>query len=142
MGENAMGGTSLVCLILAIGIAAGCNRRTPVATPSPSPYPTPSSAPESPSGANLDSGVYGFAGARIAEGSQEGVIGECIWVFDESDARQIAKGECAAAEPGRFRLPLQPGKYVIHGPGGNHPIEVKRGQWTQVTSLVNLPLAP
>jgi len=146
MGENAMRRTGLVCLILAIGIAAGCERRAPVTSTAPSPSrssaiasPTPG---ESAADDNPDSGVYGFAGARIAEGAQEGVIGECIWIFDESDRRQIAKGDCAAVDPGRFRLRLRPGKYVIHGPGGNHPFEVKRGEWTKVTSLVDLPLAP
>jgi len=146
MGENAMRGAGVACLIFAVMIACGCDRRRFVAitapSPSPSPAPSASAAAASPSAANLDSGVDGFAGARIAEGAQEGVIGECIWVFDATDRHQIATGQCVAAEPGRFRVPLRPGKYVIHGPGGDRPFEVKRGQWTKVTSLVDLPLAP
>jgi hypothetical protein len=142
MGENAMCRAGLACLLLTTTFATGCDRRPPI-TGRATPFAAASPAPaENASGAKLDSGVYGFAGARIAEGAQEGVIGECIWVFDQSDRHQLIVGECAAADPGRFRLPLRPGKYVIHGPGGNRPVEVKRGQWTQVTSMVDLPLAP
>lgn len=144
MGQNGMRTGGLACLLLGMAVAAGCGRRAGVTIPAATPSPSAAAAAdaESAADANPDSGVYGFAGARIAEGSQEGVIGECIWVFDESDRHQIATGECVAAEPGKFRLRLRPGKYVVHGPGGNYPIEVKRGQWTHVTSLVDLPLAP
>jgi hypothetical protein len=121
-------------LIAAIAIALGCARGPRRADP-----PAPQ---DRVTGTGIDSGIYGFAGAHVGEGADEGVIGECIWVFDARDRRQIAKGECGTDEPGRFRLALRPGKYVVHGPGGNHPIEVKRGQWTRVMSLVELPVGP
>ena len=139
-GRVARCGWIIAGAILVIGIGCGRRPRAAITTLSSATGPTPAAAGAADS--NPDSGVYGFAGARIAEGTQEGVIGECIWVFDESDRHQIAAGDCVATEPGRFRLRLRPGKYVIHGPGGNRPIEVKRGEWIEVTSLVDLPLAP
>jgi hypothetical protein len=142
MSGNAARHAGLACLILATAIATGCGPRPKFADSTPSSAaaaPTPGASVVD---ANIDSGVYGFAGAQVAEGGQEGVIGECIWVFDESDRHQMAKGDCRAVEPGRFRLPLRPGKYVVRGPGGDQAIEVKRGQWTKVTSMVQLPLGP
>lgn len=123
-------------VLLTIAIGGGCAHKPTVAGSAPV---TSSPAPAAPSS---DSGVYGFSGARIAEGAQEGVIGECIWVFDESNRRQIATATCGAEEPGRFRVRLRPGRYVLRGPGGNRPVEVPPGQWIKVTSLVELPLAP
>ena len=129
----------IACLIAATAIAsAGCGPKPNFATITPS---SPAQA-DLPSGAPLESGIYGFSGARRAEGAPEGVIGECLWVFDESDQRQIAKGNCRETEPGKFRVSLKPGKYVVHGPGGNQPIEIKRGTWIKIMSLVDLPLAP
>jgi hypothetical protein len=139
MEGNAMRRAPLACLLAAATIAtAGCGpkRRSEAVTPA---NHSPSSAASGKSG---ESGVYGFSGARVAEGAPEGVIGECIWIFDESDHTQIAKGECGEAEPGKFRIALKPGKYVVHGPGGKQRIEVKRGTWLKVMSLVELPLAP
>lgn len=127
------------CLLAAAAIAmAGCGPKPRNVAITPASPPPSNSA----SGAPGESGVYGFSGARVAEGAPEGVIGECIWIFDENDQSQIAKGDCREAEPGKFRISLKPGKYVVHGPGGNQRIEVKRGTWLKVTSLVELPLAP
>lgn len=134
-----MRGARLACLLAATALAtAGCGpkRRSEAITP-------PSSAPSNVAfGDRGESGVYGFSGARVAEGAPEGVIGECVWIFDERDKRQIAKGDCREAEPGKFRIALKPGRYVVHGPGGSQRIEVKRGMWLKVMSLVELPLAP
>jgi hypothetical protein len=88
------------------------------------------------------SGVFGFAGGKVPYGDPEGVVGECIWIFDEHNQAQIAKGECAERTPGKFRVVLKPGRYVVHGPGGNKTVEIKQGQWVKVESIVSLPLAP
>jgi hypothetical protein len=85
------------------------------------------------------SGVYGFSGARVADGSPRGVIGECVWIFDASDKTQVTKGDCDEANPGKFQVPLTPGHYVVHGPGGTKAIEVKKGHWIKVISVVALP---
>jgi hypothetical protein len=90
----------------------------------------------------IQSGIYGFSGGKTPESDPEGVVGECIWIFDERDRSQVAKGECAERSPGRFRVVLKPGRYVVHGPGGHTPVEVKPGQWVKIESLVALPLAP
>ena len=34
---------------------------------------------------------------------------------------------------------LKPGHYVVRGPGGNKPIEVKTGQWISIESISLLP---
>jgi hypothetical protein len=85
------------------------------------------------------SGVYGFSGAKAGDNAPEGVIGECIWIFDQANKAQVAKGECRESDPGQFRITLTPGKYVVHGPGGNRAIEVKQGQWVKIVSIVPVP---
>ncbi|HKV54936.1 MAG TPA: hypothetical protein VJN94_09860 [Candidatus Binataceae bacterium] len=90
----------------------------------------------------VQSGVYGYSGGRVPYGDPEGVVGECIWIFDEHNKTQVAKGDCAERSPGKFRVVLKPGRYVVHGPGGNTPIEVKPGKWVKIESVVSLPLAP
>jgi hypothetical protein len=90
-------------------------------------------------GSKARSGVYGFSGAKAGDNDPEGVIGECIWIFDQANKSQVAKGECRENAPGQFRVALTPGKYVIHGPGGNRAIEVKQGQWVKVVSIVPVP---
>jgi hypothetical protein len=87
------------------------------------------------------SGIYGFAGARSDDNDPQGVIGECIWIFDQDNKAQVAKGSCSEAQPGQFHVKLKPGKYVVHGPGGNRAIEVKQGQWVKVVSIVPVPVA-
>jgi hypothetical protein len=88
----------------------------------------------------VKSGVYGFSGARSGDRDPKGVIGECIWIFDRSNKAQLAKGDCLESDPGKFRVPLKPGKYVVRGPGGNRPVVVKDGQWVKVVSIVPLPV--
>jgi hypothetical protein len=83
----------------------------------------------------VESGVYGFSGA-MKGGSPSGVIGECIWIYDADNKKQIAKGDC---DEGNFRVVLKPGTYVVRGPGGNQKIEVKPRQWVKIKSLVELP---
>ena len=90
----------------------------------------------------VQSGVYGYSGAKVPYGDPEGVIGECIWIFDAEDKHQVAKGDCQENAPGSFRVVLKPGHYVVHGPGGNKPIEVKEGGWVKIESIVLLPMAP
>jgi hypothetical protein len=91
----------------------------------------------------IQSGVYGFSGGKVPGADfPEGVIGECIWIFDEANKNQIAKGECAERSPGKFRVVLKPGRYVVRGPGGNTPIEVKAGQWIKIESVTLLPAGP
>ena len=90
----------------------------------------------------VQSGIYGFSGGKVPDSDAEGVVGECIWIFDEHNRSQVAKGECAERTPGKFRVVLKPGRYVVHGPGGNRPIEIKPGQWVKIESVVALPLAP
>jgi hypothetical protein len=91
---------------------------------------------------SLQSGVYGFSGAGTPLGTPEGVIGECVWIFDASNREQVAKGDCAEKDPGSFRIALKPGHYVLHGPGGNHPFHVQAGRWVKVESVASLPIAP
>jgi hypothetical protein len=91
----------------------------------------------------IQSGVYGFSGGKVPGADYpEGVIGECIWIFDQLNKKQIAKGECTERSPGKFRVVLQPGRYVVHGPGGNEPIEIKAGQWIKIESVTLLPAGP
>ena len=91
----------------------------------------------------IQSGVYGFSGGKVPGADfPEGVIGECIWIFDQLNKVQVAKGDCPERTPGKFRVVLKPGRYVVHGPGGNKPIEVKAGQWIKIESLTLLPAGP
>jgi hypothetical protein len=88
------------------------------------------------------SGVYGFSGAGAPYDAPEGVLGECIWIFDANDRVQVAKAVCDERAPGEFRVPLAPGRYVVHGPGGKRPIEVKDGVWVKLKSVASLPIMP
>jgi hypothetical protein len=87
------------------------------------------------------SGIYGFSGARAGDNDPQGVIGECIWIFDRLNKAQIARGDCSAGAPGQFRVALHPGKYIVRGPGGNRAIEVKAGQWVKIVSIAAMPLS-
>jgi hypothetical protein len=129
--RNKFFAAATVCAIL---IITGCG---------PKPRPAAESVSADPAAAPTgDSGVYGISGARVADGAPEGVIGECVWIFDADDRHQVAKGECAEPEPGKFRIALKPGRYVLHGPGGIRPIEIQSGVWVKVMSLVDLPMSP
>lgn len=91
----------------------------------------------------VQSGVYGFSGGKVPGADfPEGVIGECIWIFDEANRNQIAKGECSERSPGKFRVVLKPGRYVVRGPGGNKPIDLKPGKWIEIESVTLLPGGP
>ena len=87
----------------------------------------------------VESGVYGFSGALKAGTSVSGVIGECIWIYDADNKKQVAKGTC---DDGKFRVPLEPGHYVVRGPGGNQKIDIKPHEWVKIKSLVKIPGAP
>jgi hypothetical protein len=95
-----------------------------------------SAGPASSAESGVQSGVYGFSGALKGGSSLSGVIGECIWIYDSDNRKQIAKGDC---DQGNFRVPLQPGQYVVRGPGGNQKVDVKPHQWVKIRSLVTLP---
>jgi hypothetical protein len=123
-------------VMIASLILAGCHHAPRAST---SDLATPSSATAQ---APVQSGVYGFSGAGTPLGAPEGVIGECVWIFDASDRKQVAKGDCAEKDPGSFRIALKPGHYVLHGPGGNHPFHVQAGRWVKVESVASLPIAP
>jgi hypothetical protein len=91
----------------------------------------------------IQSGVYGFSGGKVPGADfPEGVVGECIWIFDQLNKNQIAKGQCTERSPGKFRVVLKPGRYVVRGPGGNKPFEVKAGQWIEIESVTLLPAGP
>ncbi len=92
-------------------------------------------APAAPSD-EVESGVYGFSGAIKGGSSLSGVMGECIWIYDADNKKQVAKGDC---DQGNFRVVLKPGTYVVRGPGGNQKIQVKPHQWVKIKSLVKLP---
>ena len=108
-----------------------------LAQPASSSSPKPAVKPLAPP---IQSGVYGFSGGR-APGADvpEGVVGECVWIFDEHNKSQVAKGDCTERQPGKFRVVLKPGHYVFHGPGGNKAIEIKAGQWVKLDSVALLP---
>lgn len=91
----------------------------------------------------VESGIYGFSGGKSPLSTEPaGVIGECIWIFDAPNRRQVAKADCSEKEPGKFRVVLKPGRYVVHGPGGNQNVEIKQGGWVKVTSVASLPVGP
>jgi hypothetical protein len=98
-------------------------------------------APEPPE-PPIQSGVYGFSGAKTPDSEATGVVGECMWIYDAQNQKQIAAADCYQNNPGTFRLVLKPGRYVVHGPGGVKPIEIKDGGWVKIVSIANLPLAP
>ena len=91
----------------------------------------------------VQSGVYGFSGARVGlEPDRQGFIGECISIFDSHDKRQVAKAECFENNPGSFRVALKPGRYMLHGPAGVKPIDIKPGGWVKIESIISLPMGP
>jgi hypothetical protein len=98
-------------------------------------------APEPPE-PPIQSGVYGFSGAKAPDSAASGVVGECMWIYDAQNQNQIATAHCYQNNPGTFRLVLKPGRYVVHGPGGVKPIEVKDGGWVKIISIADLPVAP
>ncbi len=118
----------------------------PLACPAQTPGRSDTSnekAVEPPAEPPIQSGIYGFSGGKIPGADfAEGVIGECIWIYDQLNKNQIAKGDCTERSPGKFRLVLKPGRYVVRGPGGNQSIEVKAGQWIKIESVTLLPRGP
>jgi hypothetical protein len=87
------------------------------------------------------SGIYGFSGTASSFGENKmGVVGECIWIYDVITRRQLANGDCSAENPGKFRVQLKPGKYLVKGPGGDSRVEIKSGQWTRVDSVAEVPI--
>jgi hypothetical protein len=91
----------------------------------------------------VQSGVYGFSGARVGlETERKGFIGDCISIFDSDNKRQVAKAQCFDNNPGSFRVALKPGRYMLHGPAGVKPIEIKPGKWVKVESVMSLPMGP
>jgi hypothetical protein len=98
-------------------------------------------APEPPE-PPIQSGVYGFSGAKAADSDPRGVVGECIWIYDAQNRKQIATADCYQNNPGTFRLVLKPGRYMVHGPGGVKPVEVKDAGWVKIESIAVLPVAP
>jgi hypothetical protein len=99
-----------------------------------------------PTGANnrddLQSGVYGlFSGTDSSFGENKlGVVGECIWIYNAANQKQVASGDCSGEKPGEFRVPLAPGRYVVRGPGGNKVVEIKNAQWTRLDSVFEIPV--
>ncbi|MGH7916236.1 MAG: hypothetical protein ACREQE_02110 [Candidatus Binataceae bacterium] len=121
-------------LALALVLMASCHHGTKA---------TPNKLPSARANAPLQSGVYGFSGAKVGDSeTNEGVVGECIWIYDRHNQKQVAKGDCYENDPGKFRVPLNPGHYVVRGPGGNTPIDVPNRGWTKVESIVKLPVGP
>ena len=127
-----LGRLSIVALV---GACFACHPRSATQSSNAS-VPSPAIEP------GVESGIYGFSGAAAPDTEPEGVIGECVWIFDEYDRSQIAHGECKEKAPGSFRVALKPGRYVVHGPGGNQSIEVKPGSWVKLESVASLPMAP
>jgi hypothetical protein len=100
---------------------------------------SPTTSPEPP----IQSGIYGFSGGKVPGADfPEGVVGECIWIFDQANKNQIATGQCNERSPGKFRVVLKPGRYVVRGPGGTKSIEVKAAQWIKIESVTLLPAGP
>jgi hypothetical protein len=135
----------LVVVAVVIVVTTLACRRAPVGAPTSDKHTSSSQerkAQTQPAAQASLSGVYGFSGARVADSSPQGVIGECVWIFDAGNTSQVAKGNCTDSDPGNFHVALMPGHYVVRGPGGNKAIEVKKGHWVKVTSIVPLPMMP
>jgi hypothetical protein len=105
-------------IVLADSRAAASKSHKPVAAPVPP-----------------NSGVYGYVGTTALRGA----IGKCVWIYDASNQKQVAVGRCSTKHPGKYRVPLAPGHYVLKGPGGTKTILVKRHAWTHVNSLFDMP---
>jgi hypothetical protein len=91
----------------------------------------------------VQSGVYGFSGVSSPFGEdRRGALGECIWIYDAANQKQIATGACSDKKPGEFRVPLSPGRYVVRGPGGKKAVEVTSDQWVRVDSVLKMALGP
>jgi len=121
---------TLITLAATLILAVACQAQTKSDTGAKAAVPEPP----------IQSGIYGFSGGRVPGADfPEGVIGECIWIFDQRNQNQVAKGECSERSPGKFRVVLKPGRYVVRGPGGNKPIALKTGQWIKIDSLTLLP---
>jgi hypothetical protein len=120
---------ALICAALLA--AAGISNRA-LASEKQAPAKAAAPAPSD----EVESGVYGFSGAIRGESGISGVMGECIWIYDAANKKQVAKGDC---NQGNFRVVLKPGTYVVRGPGGNQKIEVKPHQWVKIRSLAKLP---
>jgi len=90
----------------------------------------------------IQSGIYGFSGAKTPDAAASGVVGQCMWIYDAQNQKQIATADCYQNNPGTFRLVLKPGRYVVHGPGGVKPVEVKDAGWVRIESIAVLPVAP
>ncbi len=125
----------LLSALIAIAILALLPAKT-CADPTGAPRGKDNASAAPPNGGGLQSGVYGFSGALKGGASLSGVIGECIWIYDSTNRRQVAKGNC---DEGKFRVPLPPGQYVVRGPGGNQKIDVKPHKWIKIESLARLP---
>jgi hypothetical protein len=129
---------ALIALSVMLILPLACHRQT-----SGRPSATNAKALAPPAEPPIQSGIYGFSGGKVPGADfPEGVIGECIWIFDQTNKNQIAKGDCPERSPGKFRVVLKPGRYVVRGPGGNKPIEVKAGQWIDIESVTLLPAGP
>ena len=89
----------------------------------------------------IQSGIFGYSGAKMADSAPKGVIGECIWIYDADNKQQVSKGDCLESDAGNFRVALAPGHYVVRGPGGNQKVEIKPDGWVKVTSIVKVPAA-
>ncbi len=139
MGRGLLAGLLAMLLGAAPIAGAGCARKPPGAPPNTS---SSMAAPAPPGSSPGDSGVYGFSGAKVPDGDPQGVIGECIWIYDAANRNQVAKGDCIESAPGKFRVRLKPGRYVVRGPGGNKPIEIKPSGWIRIMSIIALPMAP
>jgi hypothetical protein len=129
---------ALVALSATLILSLACRAQTAgISSPSNAKAVQPAAEPP------IQSGVYGFSGGKVPDADYaEGVVGECIWIYDQLNKNQIAKGDCTERNPGKFRVVLKPGRYVVRGPGGNQPIEVKAGQWIKIESVTLLPKGP
>jgi hypothetical protein len=134
--------SSAIALVAIFALAPGGRTQTATQTATDvkiSPKAATASDPPEPP---IQSGVYGFSGARAPDSVASGVVGECMWIYDAQNQKQIATADCYQNNPGTFRLVLKPGRYVVHGPGGVKPIEVKDGGWVKIVSIADLPIAP